>query len=135
MAPKAGRGSDQFVVRLPDGMRERLKEAAEYSGRSMNAEVVQALDSWLDGVDHSRELERYYTENPPEMPGPGDIVDDTLTDDDLEKWAEERIIRSPEDIDRAVEQILREQAYRLRAGMVAAFRAGQNRKDKGAPDK
>lgn len=41
---KAGRGSDQFMVRLPEGMRERIKRAAERNGRSMNAEVVATLE-------------------------------------------------------------------------------------------
>lgn len=32
------------MLRLPDGMRERIKKAAEEHGRTMNAEIVQALD-------------------------------------------------------------------------------------------
>lgn len=35
---------DRFIVRLPDGMRERLRAAAEQAGRSMNAEVVFRLE-------------------------------------------------------------------------------------------
>lgn len=34
---------DQFVVRLPDGMRDRIKAAAEANNRSMNAEIVATL--------------------------------------------------------------------------------------------
>lgn len=41
---KAGRGSDQFMIRLPEGMRERIKSVAEKNGRSMNAEVVALLE-------------------------------------------------------------------------------------------
>jgi hypothetical protein len=40
---RPGRGSDQFIVRLPDGMRDFIAEMAERSGRSMNAEIVNAL--------------------------------------------------------------------------------------------
>jgi plasmid stability protein len=40
---RAGRDSDQFMVRLPDGMREALAELAARNGRSMNAEIVHAL--------------------------------------------------------------------------------------------
>lgn len=40
---KPGRGSDQFPLRLPDGMRERIKVAAEANGRSMNAEIIERL--------------------------------------------------------------------------------------------
>ena len=38
------RKMDQFVVRLPDGMRDRIKDAAEANGRSMNSEIVAALE-------------------------------------------------------------------------------------------
>ena len=41
---KAGRGSDQFPLRLPEGLRDRIKIRAEKSGRSMNAEIVSALE-------------------------------------------------------------------------------------------
>lgn len=34
---------DKFILRLPDGMRDRIKVAAKASGRSMNAEIVQHL--------------------------------------------------------------------------------------------
>lgn len=39
----AGRGADQFIVRLPPGMRDAIAKAAESNGRSMNAQVVHAL--------------------------------------------------------------------------------------------
>ena len=42
---KVGRGSDQFMVRMPAGMRSALAEEAERSGRSMNAEIVARLDA------------------------------------------------------------------------------------------
>lgn len=35
----------QFKLRLPDGMRDRIKAAAEANNRSMNAEIVAALES------------------------------------------------------------------------------------------
>ena len=34
---------DQFNVRLPEGMRERIKAAADQNGRSMNAEIIATL--------------------------------------------------------------------------------------------
>lgn len=34
---------DQYIVRFPDGLRDRVKDAAEASGRSMNAEIVARL--------------------------------------------------------------------------------------------
>jgi hypothetical protein len=42
---KVGRGSDQFMVRMPPGMRSALSQEAERSGRSMNAEIVARLDA------------------------------------------------------------------------------------------
>ena len=38
---------DKIILRLPDGMRERLNELARQNGRSANAEAVQALQAWL----------------------------------------------------------------------------------------
>ena len=38
------RESDRFMLRLPDGMRDRIKAAAEANNRSMNAEIVAALE-------------------------------------------------------------------------------------------
>lgn len=35
---------DRYMLRLPDGMRDRIKAAAEASNRSMNAEIVAALE-------------------------------------------------------------------------------------------
>ena len=35
---------EQFVVRLPDGMRDRVKDAAARNNRSMNAEIVATLE-------------------------------------------------------------------------------------------
>ena len=42
-----GRGSDQFMLRLPDGMRDFIAEIAERNGRSMNAEIVTALAGYI----------------------------------------------------------------------------------------
>ena len=42
------RGSDQFVLRMPEGMREKLRDIAEANGRSMNSEIVQRLQDSFD---------------------------------------------------------------------------------------
>lgn len=34
---------DKFMLRFPEGMRDRVRTSAEVSGRSMNAEIVQRL--------------------------------------------------------------------------------------------
>lgn len=38
------RSLDKVIVRLPDGMRDRIREAAEHNNRSMNAEIVSTLE-------------------------------------------------------------------------------------------
>jgi len=43
MTERKPQDQDKFIVRLPDGMRERIKTAAEKNNRSMNAEIVAAL--------------------------------------------------------------------------------------------
>jgi hypothetical protein len=40
---KTDRGSEQFQLRLPDGMRKRLADVAERQGHTMNAVIVTAL--------------------------------------------------------------------------------------------
>lgn len=40
---RPGNGADAFNVRLPPGMRERIRAAADRNGRSMNAEIVATL--------------------------------------------------------------------------------------------
>lgn len=69
MVEKTGRDSDKFMLRLPDGMRQKIKSAAQESGRSMNAEIVFRLeeafnpafcneDSELENLDTSEKMER-----------------------------------------------------------------------------
>lgn len=36
--------SDKFMLRLPDGMRDLIKQAAHENGRSMNSEIVHRLE-------------------------------------------------------------------------------------------
>lgn len=45
------RQQDKFVVRLPDGMRERIAAAAEAAGRSMNAELVKRISESFPPVE------------------------------------------------------------------------------------
>ncbi len=40
--------TDGYMLRFPDGMRERLKEAAEANNRSMNAEIIARLQGSTD---------------------------------------------------------------------------------------
>lgn len=42
---------DKYVVRFPDGMRDRIAEAAKAAGRSMNAEIVARLEASFRELD------------------------------------------------------------------------------------
>lgn len=42
---------DKVVIRLPDGMRERLKRSADNLGRSTNSEIVKRLQSSFEDED------------------------------------------------------------------------------------
>ena len=46
--PPVSRESDKFMLRFPDGMRDRIRIEAEKNGRSMNAEIVSRLEASFD---------------------------------------------------------------------------------------
>ena len=43
----SSRTADKFVVRLPDGMRERIADVARNHHRSMNSEIIARLEQSL----------------------------------------------------------------------------------------
>jgi len=45
------KGSDKYIIRLPDGMRDTVSKLAAEKGRSMNAEIVAALEAHLENED------------------------------------------------------------------------------------
>lgn len=51
MTISTNRESDRFMLRLPDGMRDRLKDEARKKNRSMNAEIVSRLGETLELED------------------------------------------------------------------------------------
>ena len=48
--------ADRFQVRMPDGLRDRLRDAAEANKRSMNAEIIARLEA---SFEQAGELEFY----------------------------------------------------------------------------
>lgn len=40
--------ADRFQVRMPEGLRDKLREAAAANGRSMNAEIVKRLEDTFE---------------------------------------------------------------------------------------
>ncbi len=54
----SSRTADKFVVRLPDGMRERIADVARNHHRSMNSEIIARLEqSMLQEASLGDELE------------------------------------------------------------------------------
>lgn len=49
--PYPSEAADRYIVRFPDGMRERLKAEAAKNSRSMNAEIVSRLGETLELED------------------------------------------------------------------------------------
>lgn len=55
MAEEVNRAwKDQYMLRFPDGMRDQIKQAAEFSGRSMNAEIIHRLKFTFDEREHEK---------------------------------------------------------------------------------
>jgi hypothetical protein len=52
-----GRGSDQFVIRFPEGMRDRIASLAAANGRSMNAELIDRIGKSMVDSDDIKNLE------------------------------------------------------------------------------
>ncbi|MFC4624231.1 Arc family DNA-binding protein [Daeguia caeni] len=44
--PRAGQGTVQIALRLPPDLRDRIKEAAEKHGRSINSEIINTLNAF-----------------------------------------------------------------------------------------
>jgi hypothetical protein len=66
MSEAPAKKQDQFIVRLPDGMRNKVKESAELNNRSMNAEIIAGLEDWLSRKDQD-ELEANNLRNAEDM--------------------------------------------------------------------
>jgi predicted DNA-binding protein len=63
MAKKAvgkmvGKRAAQYMLRFPDGMRENLAKLATANGRSMNTEIIAALEKHLERDDKISELDQ-----------------------------------------------------------------------------
>lgn len=56
MSKVPSRGVDQFVLRFPNGIRERIREEAEQNGRSMNSEILDRLEASLEARETIQQL-------------------------------------------------------------------------------
>lgn len=43
--------ADKFVIRLPEGVRDRIRQNAEANRRTMNAEILHYIDRGLAGSE------------------------------------------------------------------------------------
>jgi predicted DNA-binding protein len=56
----AAKDADQYMLRLPPGLRDRLARRAAENGRSMNTEIVEAIEQHLTGADRVTQLWEFY---------------------------------------------------------------------------
>lgn len=50
MTDRKPQSQDKFILRLPDGLRERIKALAQQNKRSMNAEILAAIEAHVTGA-------------------------------------------------------------------------------------
>jgi hypothetical protein len=60
--PPPSQLQDKFIIRLPDGMRDRIRAAAVRNNRSMNAEVVATLEEKYPPPQIDEEEYRFFKE-------------------------------------------------------------------------
>lgn len=53
-------GADQYMLRLPPGMRDAVAKLADANGRSMNTEIVAAIEKHLTGTSRLAELDAFH---------------------------------------------------------------------------
>ncbi len=52
----ASKDADQYMLRLPPGLRDRVARRAAENGRSMNTEIVEAIEKHLLSADRVTQL-------------------------------------------------------------------------------
>jgi hypothetical protein len=52
----AAKDADQYMLRLPPGLRDRVARRAAENGRSMNTEIVEAIEQHLTSADRVTQL-------------------------------------------------------------------------------
>lgn len=60
--PPLAKEADKFIVRLPDGMRDRIEQAAKANQRSMNAEIVARLQFSFEAQSGPRDMDKFVDE-------------------------------------------------------------------------
>lgn len=98
----SSRTADKFVVRLPDGMREKIAEVARTHHRSMNSEIISRLErSMLEDVGD-------------DVVTPSSHVEELAAKLDMQPWAPQ------------VGQVVRRRDSREILGVIKSFELSSN---------
>ncbi|MDX3927654.1 MAG: Arc family DNA-binding protein [Shinella sp.] len=81
---------DKFLLRMPDGLRDKLKAAAEENKRSMNAEIVARLDFSLIAHPHAYLLRALIDLQEKLLAGKEELFVPPWMQDELQKTADSR---------------------------------------------
>jgi predicted DNA-binding protein len=53
---RSERSGDQYLIRMPRGLRDRIAQRASKNGRSVSAEIVEAIEKHLESADRITEI-------------------------------------------------------------------------------
>jgi predicted DNA-binding protein len=59
----AAKDADQYMLRLPPGLRERVARRAAENGRSMNTEIIEAVEKHLRDADRITQIWEFFESN------------------------------------------------------------------------
>jgi hypothetical protein len=59
MSEREPQTADKYIVRFPEGLRQRLKEVAQENGRSLNAEIILRLQQSFEGGPSAQQASEY----------------------------------------------------------------------------
>lgn len=68
MSERKPQTEDKYVIRFPDGLRNRIKKAAEHNNRSINAEIITTLEEKYPPSDEgaAQEMIQLFSQLTPE---------------------------------------------------------------------
>jgi len=53
---RSERSGEQYLIRMPLGLRERIAQRASQNGRSVSAEIVEAIEKHLEGAERITQI-------------------------------------------------------------------------------
>jgi hypothetical protein len=87
----AAKDADQYMLRLPPGLRDRVAQRAAKNGHSMNTEIIEAIEKHLIGEDRMSRIWEFIEKNRKNVEGIDRIWDALMN---LE-WHVERLTGAP----------------------------------------